>query len=115
MPIRNRTSQRGEFEKCRGRTRFEKESPYSSPLQHTFHPSRLNSQGHMSFSTGEKNCIGWKMAETEAKVLLSTFLKSFRVEPVSEITSILELVARPAVLGEESKGSQLPLRLIRRE
>lgn len=94
---------------------------------HTFNPKRWDNlpelhaksklpspYGSFVFNGGPKVCIGNKFAMTEMKVILIRVLCKYRIEPVESIKykSVEAVVQRPAVIGYEKEGSQLPLRFI---
>ncbi|KAF9048023.1 cytochrome P450 [Hymenopellis radicata] len=67
--------------------------------------------GMLSFLGGNRSCIGYKFAQVEMKVLLSTLLLNFRFKPTAdEIVWNLSQIISPSVVtedGVERKG--LPL------
>ncbi|SJX60234.1 related to Cytochrome P450 4F8 [Sporisorium reilianum f. sp. reilianum] len=95
---------------------------------HRFHPHRWNSLptlhtssklpspfGSFVFNGGPKVCIGNKFAMTEMKIILIRVLAKYRIEPVDGLRykSVEAVVQRPAVIGFEKEGSQLPLRFVK--
>ncbi|PWZ02873.1 cytochrome P450 [Testicularia cyperi] len=70
--------------------------------------------GSFVFNAGPKVCIGNKFAMTEMKVILIRVLSKYRMEPVPDLTykSVEAVVQRPAVIGYEKEGSQLPLKFV---
>ncbi|KAJ1031892.1 hypothetical protein NDA13_002276 [Ustilago tritici] len=70
--------------------------------------------GSFVFNGGPKVCIGSKFAMTEMKIIMIRMLAKYRMEPVEGLKykSVEAVVQRPAVIGFEKEGSQLPLRFI---
>jgi cytochrome P450 len=100
---------------------------YFGPDTHLFRPERWETlpayhasagmpspYGSFVFSAGPKVCIGSKFAMTEMKIILIRLLARYRVAPVPGLKykAIDAVVLRPAVVGYEHEGSQLPLRYI---
>ncbi|TKY90424.1 hypothetical protein EX895_000422 [Sporisorium graminicola] len=100
---------------------------YFGPDTHLFQPDRWNHlpelhaksklpspYGSFVFNGGPKVCIGSKFAMTEMKIILIRVLAQYRIEPVEGLKykSIEAVVQRPAVIGFEKEGSQLPLRFV---
>ncbi|KAN0061886.1 hypothetical protein ACQY0O_005880 [Thecaphora frezii] len=71
--------------------------------------------GFYVFNGGPKSCIGNRFAMTEMKVILIRVLVQWRILPIEGIRlkSVEAVVQRPAVVGREKEGSQLPLRFVR--
>ncbi len=103
------------------------DSKYFGPETHLFKPERWNNlpelhaksklpspYGSFVFNGGPKVCIGNKFAMTEMKIILIRILAKYRIENVEgmKIKSVEAVVQRPAVVGDEKEGSQLPLRFI---
>ncbi|SPC65230.1 related to Cytochrome P450 4F8 [Ustilago sp. UG-2017b] len=100
---------------------------YFGPETHLFKPERWNNlpelhaksklpspYGSFVFNGGPKVCIGSKFAMTEMKIIMIRMLAKYRIEPVEGLKykSVEAVVQRPAVIGFEKEGSQLPLRFI---
>lgn len=100
---------------------------YFGPEPHLFKPERWNNlpelhaksklpspYGSFTFNGGPKVCIGSKFAMTEMKVILIRVLAKYRIEKVEGLKykSVEAVVQRPAVIGYEKEGSQLPLRFV---
>lgn len=100
---------------------------YFGPDTHLFQPDRWNHlpdlhaksklpspYGSFVFNSGPKVCIGNKFAMTEMKIILIRVLAKYRIEPVEGLKykSVEAVVQRPAVVGFEKEGSQLPLRFV---
>ncbi|SPO19845.1 related to Cytochrome P450 4F8 [Ustilago trichophora] len=100
---------------------------YFGPETHLFKPDRWNNlpelhaksklpspYGSFVFNGGPKVCIGNKFAMTEMKIILIRVLAKYRIEPVEGLKykSVEAVVQRPAVIGYEKEGSQLPLRFV---
>lgn len=100
---------------------------YFGAETHLFKPDRWNNlpelhaksklpspYGSFVFNGGPKVCIGNKFAMTEMKIILIRVLAKYRIEPVEGLKykSVEAVVQRPAVIGYEKEGSQLPLRFI---
>ncbi|ETS63459.1 hypothetical protein PaG_01744 [Moesziomyces aphidis] len=100
---------------------------YFGPDTHLFKPDRWNNlpelhaksklpspYGSFVFNGGPKVCIGNKFAMTEMKIILVRVLAKYRIERVEGLKykSIEAVVQRPAVIGFEKEGSQLPLRFV---
>ncbi|KAL7646994.1 UNVERIFIED_CONTAM: hypothetical protein RMT77_002251 [Armadillidium vulgare] len=77
---------------------------YSDPL--SFQPERFfpedsakrNPYSYIPFSAGPRNCIGQKFGLLEEKVILSTFLRKYRVESLEKFEDLkltADLVLRP--------------------
>lgn len=103
------------------------DSKYFGPEPHLFKPDRWNNlpelhaksklpspYGSFVFNGGPKVCIGNKFAMTEMKIILVRVLAKYRLEPVEGLKykSVEAVVQRPAVIGFEKEGSQLPLRFV---
>ncbi|KIM23167.1 hypothetical protein M408DRAFT_332466 [Serendipita vermifera MAFF 305830] len=66
----------------------------------------------MTFSTGNRSCIGYKFAIFELKALLFQLIKNFRFDPAVPYGDVIRnelIVTRPQVKSERDKGAQLPL------
>lgn len=100
---------------------------YFGPEPHLFKPERWENlpelhaksklpspYGSFVFNGGPKVCIGNKFAMTEMKIILIRVLAKYRIERVEGLKykSIEAVVQRPAVIGFEKEGSQLPLRFV---
>ncbi|KAJ1030437.1 hypothetical protein NDA16_001346 [Ustilago loliicola] len=100
---------------------------YFGPEPHLFKPDRWNNlpelhaksklpspYGSFVFNGGPKVCIGSKFAMTEMKIILIRMLAKYRMEPVEGLKykSVEAVVQRPAVIGFEKEGIQLPLRFV---
>lgn len=103
------------------------DSKYFGADPHLFNPDRWNHlpdlhaqsklpspYGSFVFNGGPKVCIGSKFAMTEMKVILVNVLAKYRIEPLEGLKykSVEAVVQRPAVIGFEKEGSQLPLRFV---
>ncbi|EPQ32322.1 uncharacterized protein PFL1_00518 [Pseudozyma flocculosa PF-1] len=104
------------------------DAKYFGPDTHIYDPSRWDNLpaahaqarmpppwGFYVFNGGPKSCIGNRFAMTEMKVILIKVLLTWRIEPVEgiKLKSVPAVVQRPAVVGREKEGSQLPLRFVR--
>ncbi|TXT08897.1 hypothetical protein VHUM_03025 [Vanrija humicola] len=73
----------------------------------------------VTFIAGPHNCMGYRFALAEIKVMLFVLLRNFTLEPLPSHPRIerrgMGFVQRPFVVGEEDKGIQLPVILRRRE
>ncbi|KAG8953675.1 hypothetical protein FRC04_001879 [Tulasnella sp. 424] len=68
----------------------------------------------MTFLSGPRACIGWRMAIAEMKAFIFTMVRTFdiQIDPKLVIVGKLgRVVTRPVVVGEEAKGNQMPLKL----
>ncbi|WVQ86034.1 hypothetical protein IAT38_008202 [Cryptococcus sp. DSM 104549] len=66
----------------------------------------------MSFLGGARNCIGYRFALAEIKVILFVLLRGFEFAELKskpDIERRLQVVMRPRVKGEEKAGLQMPL------
>ncbi|ODN76875.1 hypothetical protein L202_05462 [Cryptococcus amylolentus CBS 6039] len=66
----------------------------------------------MTFLGGSRNCIGYRFALAEMKVMLFVLIRGFEFEELNsrpEIERKVSVVMRPRVVGEEEAGLQLPL------
>ncbi|KAF7289757.1 hypothetical protein MIND_01349300 [Mycena indigotica] len=77
-------------------------------------------QGHrhlITFLDGPRQCLGKQFALAEFKAVLSVLIKNYSFElpggPKTDITTVLGLIRRPKVVGEE--GPVVPLRIRRAE
>jgi len=65
----------------------------------------------MTFSGGERSCIGFKFSQLEMKVIISTLMESFRFSP-PEKRDIVWKMNGPAIVAPTVNGDmQLPLRI----
>lgn len=73
----------------------------------------------VTFNAGPHNCMGYRFALAEIKVMLFVLLRNFTLEALPSNPRIERrgqgFVQRPFVVGEEDKGIQLPVILRRRE
>ncbi|PVG01512.1 cytochrome P450 [Serendipita vermifera] len=68
--------------------------------------------GVLTFSSGQRGCIGFRFAVLEMKAILLQVMRAFEFElavPKSEIGKTHMLVSRPMVKSEPEKGNQLPM------
>ncbi|KAF8601601.1 cytochrome P450 [Ceratobasidium sp. AG-I] len=66
--------------------------------------------GLFVFSGGPRNCIGYRLAVLEFKVILATYVGRFKFHHTGiTINAKFAASLQPYVVGEESKGRQLPL------
>ncbi|KAF9789656.1 cytochrome P450 [Thelephora terrestris] len=67
--------------------------------------------GLMTFSAGERSCIGWRFALIEAQAFMARLVREFQFSVVEgkEIRIYRPGLLEPLVVGEEDKGVQLPL------
>jgi len=65
----------------------------------------------LTFSAGERSCIGWRFAVAEIQSFLITLVRefSFSVPEGRNVRTIRPGILVPMVIGEEDKGPQLPL------
>ncbi|WVO15485.1 hypothetical protein L204_103143 [Cryptococcus depauperatus] len=66
----------------------------------------------LTFLGGTRNCIGYRLALAEIKVILFVLMRSFEFEELQskpQIEKKTSIVMRPRVIGEESHGLQMPL------
>ncbi|WOO83299.1 Cytochrome P450 monooxygenase FUM15 [Vanrija pseudolonga] len=73
----------------------------------------------VTFNAGPHNCMGYRFALAEIKVMLFVLLRNYTLEALPSNPRIERrgqgFVQRPFVVGEEDKGIQLPVILRRRE
>lgn len=78
-------------------------------------PASETSQGWNGlfiFSEGPHNCIGYRLAILEFKVILTTYLRHFEFHDTgATVKAKFSATLQPYVVGEEAKGCQLPLRI----
>ncbi|GAA5968939.1 hypothetical protein JCM3765_002935 [Sporobolomyces pararoseus] len=68
----------------------------------------------LTFLAGPRSCIGYKFALLELKAILSTLIDEFEFslrDPPFEIERRSAIVMRPLVIGEETLGNRMPLRV----
>lgn len=66
----------------------------------------------LSFLGGARNCIGYRLALAEIKVILFVLVRSFKFEELRSKPTIeakSSIVMRPRIVGEEEAGLQMPL------
>jgi len=65
----------------------------------------------LTFSTGPRNCIGWRFAVAEFRAFLVTLVRefSFSIPEGRNVRNVRSMMLVPRVIGEEDKGPQLPL------
>jgi len=96
------------------------------PDAHQFRPERwfemdeqveypVGVYGNLStFSGGTRSCIGWRFAVIEIQAFLVTLIRRFDISHADHQPQIRRAKPRimlPLVLGEEYKGTQLPLKI----
>ncbi|KZV92113.1 cytochrome P450 [Exidia glandulosa HHB12029] len=65
-----------------------------------------------SFSQGPRNCIGFRLAIYEWKVIVMTLLRNFKFHDTGDmIQSKFSSTLQPRVIGREKEGCQLPVRV----
>jgi len=67
--------------------------------------------GILTFLTGPRSCLGYRMAIFEMKVLLISYIRQFHIEPAGEIETRMSATIQPRVVGREHEGAWMPLRL----
>ncbi|EUC54580.1 cytochrome P450 family protein [Rhizoctonia solani AG-3 Rhs1AP] len=80
-------------------------------------PSRLPSAGATTgwnglfiFSEGPRQCIGFRLAILSFKTILTTFIRNFEFHDTGAIVKArFSATLQPFVVGEEEKGTQLPI------
>ncbi|KZT27176.1 cytochrome P450 [Neolentinus lepideus HHB14362 ss-1] len=67
----------------------------------------------MTFSSGQRSCIGWRFAMSEMHCFLAELVKNFEfsIDPAMRIVKRGTGVVAPKVVGEEGMGLRLPLRI----
>ncbi|GAA5876297.1 hypothetical protein JCM16303_007090 [Sporobolomyces ruberrimus] len=68
----------------------------------------------LTFLAGPRSCIGYKFALLELKAILATLIDDFEFalrDPPFEIERRSAIVMRPLVIGEETLGNRMPLRV----
>ncbi|TXT04309.1 hypothetical protein VHUM_04196 [Vanrija humicola] len=66
----------------------------------------------LTFIGGARNCIGYRFALAEMKVILYVLIRSFKFDLLNsnpEYEKKAQIVMRPRVVGEEDAGLQMPL------
>ncbi|WVQ81485.1 hypothetical protein IAT38_003609 [Cryptococcus sp. DSM 104549] len=97
-------------------SRFLSPSPssHSSEVPTPFNPTQIPGVwgNLLTFLGGSHNCVGYRFALAEIKVLLFVLVRGFEFEELGSgpvVTKKATLVVRPVVVGEESAGVQMPL------
>jgi len=68
--------------------------------------------GIFSFSEGPRACVGMRLALFEYKILLSTLIRSFSFEDTgAKVFTRFGATLAPRVVGEESDGIKLPIKI----
>jgi len=71
--------------------------------------------GNLStFSGGGRSCIGWRFAVLEMQAFLVALIRKFEISHADQhpqIRRVKSILTIPLVLGEEYKGTQLPLKI----
>ncbi|GAA5881060.1 hypothetical protein JCM3774_002999 [Rhodotorula dairenensis] len=68
----------------------------------------------LTFIAGPRSCIGYKFAVLELKAILSVLVDTFQFDlrdPDFKVERRSAIVTRPLVIGEETDGNKLPLRV----
>ncbi|BGP08742.1 hypothetical protein JCM10049v2_004592 [Rhodotorula toruloides] len=68
----------------------------------------------LTFLAGPRSCIGYKFAVLELKAILSVLIDNFEFslrDPAFEVEHRSIIVTRPLVVGEETDGNKMPLRV----
>ncbi|GAA5969353.1 hypothetical protein JCM8115_003109 [Rhodotorula mucilaginosa] len=68
----------------------------------------------LTFIAGPRSCIGYKFAVLELKAILSVLVDTFQFDlrdPDFKVERRSVIVTRPLVIGEETDGNKLPLRV----
>jgi len=96
------------------------------PDAHEFRPERwfemkeqvespVGVYGNLStFSGGVRSCVGWRFAIMEIQTFLVTLVRQFDIAQADHLPQIRRArpgMEVPMVLGEEHKGTQLPLKI----
>ncbi|KAF9043631.1 cytochrome P450 [Hymenopellis radicata] len=71
----------------------------------------------LSFSAGNRSCIGWRYGVMSMQVLTAAFLESFNLEPLDSVEichAPMQVSSFPAVRGKFQEGPQVPLLLSKR-
>lgn len=66
----------------------------------------------LTFLGGARNCIGYRFAIAEIKVIIFVLMRTFSFEELASKPKIEQkssIVMRPRVVGEEEAGLQMPL------
>lgn len=94
------------------------------PDANTFNPDRFDHNGIptanvpgvygnlLTFLGGARNCIGYRLAIAEVKIILFVLLRSLKFEELPskpEIEAKSSIVMRPRVVSEKEAGLQMPL------
>lgn len=65
-----------------------------------------------AFSQGPRNCIGFRLAIYEWKVIVITLLRQFVLHDTGDkIQSKFSATLQPRVIGREKEGCKLPIRV----
>lgn len=65
----------------------------------------------LTFLTGPRSCLGYRLAIFEMKVLLISYIRQFHIEPAGEIETRMSATIQPRVVGRQHEGACMPLRL----
>ncbi|KZT02243.1 cytochrome P450 [Laetiporus sulphureus 93-53] len=65
----------------------------------------------MTFLGGSRACMGFKFAEMEMKLVLSTIVEAFAFAEGPPITWEMSSIVRPTVTGQRTTNAQLPLKV----
>ncbi|KAL5486054.1 hypothetical protein ACEPAI_7098 [Sanghuangporus weigelae] len=65
----------------------------------------------MTFIGGGRACIGFKFAEMEMKLVLTTLMEYFKFEAGPEVDWLMTGIARPVLKNSADKASKLPLKI----
>ncbi|KAF8643360.1 hypothetical protein AX16_009088 [Volvariella volvacea WC 439] len=66
----------------------------------------------LAFSDGPRNCIGYRLALCQFKVIIFTLIRRFEFHDTgAQIKNKVTSSMQPYVVGEEEKGPQLPVRV----
>ncbi|KAF8592546.1 cytochrome P450, partial [Ramaria rubella] len=84
-------------------------------LESTKGPSNVKLEGWsniFTFSDGPRNCVGYRLAVFEWKVLMFTLIRNFIFEDTgAKIISRFSSTLQPRVVGKESEGIQMPIKV----